>query len=463
MAPQTSALEVNDNQWPGAGIFNIEGLPSIAPTPGNDGVFVNIGGVENTKPPLKQLACARCYTQKLRCVRKRHARICDRCFNANLECVDRQPQRMGRPVDRTNLRIRSQQTGNGINRRNNDGGTTLRSPRTQQEQTNTHPHTFFPDALPDSGGATTQPTSHSASVLDDWPWTNSPIDSSIANTGNSSNQKENGNYISSQTLLNNNIDVQSHNGSLAAEFHPTSLLHGLDDFDVTFFPHGTEPAPLESQSDPKADVLTYPPSPAEDPVEQLSKLHLELYQCLTSVKTVEKMKKAKMQSKSYETEVPIDTRWSERTFQTAERFIDALQNYVDTDADKSKAMHMTHDEGEQQDIDAPIQVDIATGLMIVSCYTRLLQIFEVVVFVVEIFQEMDCPGTYVQISFGNFCPTKDKDLHARLLGQYVLHLLNGISAVVDKAVASRQPYARSITEIREIEVKLKERISATLR
>lgn len=134
------------------------------------------------------------------------------------------------------------------------------------------------------------------------------------------------------------------------------------------------------------------------PVEKLSKFHLELYQCLTSVKAVERKKKRKnFGAWSSGSEIPIDTSWSEHLFQTAERFLDALQGYVGIGLDTSDAMHMA-DAGQN----THTQIDVATGLMIVSCYTRLLQIFEVVVFVVEMFREMDCPGAYVQISPGSF-------------------------------------------------------------
>lgn len=58
--------------------------------------------------------------------------------------------------------------------------------------------------------------------------------------------------------------------------------------------------------------------------------------------------------------------------------------------------------------------------------------------------------------------SEEQYLYARLLGQYVLHLLERISEVVDGAVASRQPYSRAVTEIQKIEAKLKERVLATL-
>jgi hypothetical protein len=93
---------------------------------------------------------------------------------------------------------------------------------------------------------------------------------------------------------------------------------------------------------------------------------------------------------------------------------------------------------------------------------RLLQILEVVVFIIETYRDFDCPGNYVEVTFGTFVPKTDKALSARFLGQYVLHLLDGISEAVDRAIASRQPYARVIVDTRRVEEKLKERISTAL-
>lgn len=214
----------------------------------------------------------------------------------------------------------------------------------------------------------------------------------------------------------------------------------------------------------------------EDPVELLSRLHLELYQCLTTVKLVDKQKKERIRDKSAPTGAAISTNWSEQLFRITEQFIAALKSYMDCapappitpscsstglmDDDGSPLNSTgTNHVGSGDDI---VQIDSATGLLIVSCYMRLMEILEVVVFVVETFTEKDCPGCYVQIRFGAFIPKTDKALHARMLGQYVLHLLDGITEAVDSAVASRQPYARAIVDVRQAEAKLKERVMTTL-
>jgi hypothetical protein len=77
-----------------------------------------------------------------------------------------------------------------------------------------------------------------------------------------------------------------------------------------------------------------------------------------------------------------------------------------------------------------------------------LQILEVVVFIER---DFGCLGSYVKGYFGPFVPKTDKALSTRLLGQYVLHLLDNISESVDRAIASRQPYAHAIAHTRIVE------------
>lgn len=64
-----------------------------------------------------------------------------------------------------------------------------------------------------------------------------------------------------------------------------------------------------------------------DPIEQLSNLQLELYQCLNVVKAVEKPKKEFMQNIAAKCD-RVDTTWSERLFAMTEKFIAALERYA---------------------------------------------------------------------------------------------------------------------------------------
>ncbi|KAM7216779.1 hypothetical protein V8F06_007889, partial [Rhypophila decipiens] len=212
-----------------------------------------------------------------------------------------------------------------------------------------------------------------------------------------------------------------------------------------------------------------------DPVEHLSQLYLELYRCLLKVKPVEKMKRDKLRGTPEEPGRNIDTTWSENLFRTTERFIEVLRAYVattfanDHTAPSSTTSASETDKGIDTDTagssmigSSASHIDTATGLLIVSCYSRLVQIFDVVVFVVETFGDMNCPGEYVQFQFGRFNPAANKSLQARILGQYVLHLLEGVCEAAERATASGPPCARAVAEVRSDEAKLRERILASL-
>lgn len=255
----------------------------------------------------------------------------------------------------------------------------------------------------------------------------------------------------------------------------------------------------------------------DDPVEHLSRLQLELYHCLSTVKSVEKMKKERLRRCTPE-EPPLknaggntDTSWSENLFHATERFIEALRAYVGAgpgggirdmsategrSANPSPTVDSEQQRQQQQkgmEIDSShshsttkrrgrsssfsgygsgsvSHIDTATGLMIISCYTRLVQIFDVVVSVVETYKEMNCPDNYVQLRFGGMggggggggFAAADRALQARVLGQYVLHLLEGVSEAVERVTASKRLYARAVLEVRSKEAKLKERILTAL-
>lgn len=461
-APEVSVPE--SNHYSESGVFDFEYLLNFG-APGIN----SVNGVENSKPSKQPAACTRCHAQKLRCVRQKHGgRICDRCLSANVECIDRQLQRIGRPVDHSTPGHRSQprhraNRRTATSRRDNDNTGTPWSPLTRERQKSigvTTPSVSSTEMSREHNSTTTQFPSSAASELDAWSWPSPPQETSSQGRTNANIQR-NDDY--SESYADSLITGLAGSNSL--------LPPNIDDLSASLFPPGFELTPFAPHQISKTNGATDLYLQLDDPVEQLSQLHLELYQCLNLVKTVEKLKKQKLHTMSMSAEVgePVDTRWSERLFQITERFIDALRRYVDTTSCESASMDTmsdTHISGNGQDSVSPVQVDTATGLMIVSSYSRLLQIFDVVVFVVETFRDMDCPGNYVQINFGAFTPTIDKALHARLLGQYVLHLLDGISEAVDRAVALRQPYTqgigRAISEIRKVEAKLRERISTTL-
>lgn len=413
------------------------------------------GGGESNPATAKQLACTRCHAQKIRCVR-RTGDACERCIAANHECVNRHPQRMGRPTDNIagGDQIRRGMTRRAANARRHYGaGDEARRRRRKSSVVATV------DLSP--AGDTTTSTMDSATAastftpllvpvmapgFENWLWPNpqestAPDFSSIGllGTDDSSTTSPNTNLASITYPISNGADAPAHILS-----NLDNMLNGSFDFDC-----------LPDQNSASCDTEV------DDPIELLTALHLELYQCLNVVKIAEKAKKQRLGSSIVETQVSADPNWSERVFETAERFVDALTRYVElcpSSNTRSSDDTLVGDKEEK----LPLQVDAATGLMIVSCCTRMLQIFEVVIFVVETFTSMNCPSSYVQIGFGKFRPKASKLLHAQLLGQYVLHLLDGMSEAAGRAVESNQMYAQAIANIRLEETKLRQRILKTL-
>ena len=416
----------------------------------------------------RQLACARCHSQKLRCVRQTSdARVCDRCLAANIKCVSRQPQRMGRPADTSNAR-RSGRPASTQRDRNSA------QPASQLTRANKRPRNARISSPSPSPGDTGHNFSRATSQfqLDRWTWPSPPTanQTAAAPTGGVPTPRANSDSSSAGSTQPSS-GLEFFPGSLGNFGSANTLLPSLEDLS-NLFPGGIDAACFEPLWTPEtSNVTTNGHSQVDDPVEHLSQLHLELYHCLVAVKSVERIKRDRLRCTSSEPAEEINTSWSENLFRTTERFIEALRDYIGSgklaapagslSATRASAEISNGREGNDADDLGP-QIDTATGLMIVSCYTRLVQIFDVVVFVVETFRDMDCPGNYVQVQFGSFAPTANKALQARMLGQYVMYLLDGVSEAIDGALASRQPYARAVAEVRRNETKLKERILATL-
>lgn len=466
------------NRSSDVGTSDFERVLDFAPS-GHDSGFTK---------PSKQLACTRCHSQKLRCVRSRQdGRVCDRCLTVNAECIDRQPQRMGRPADHNMSRPQlrqwaSRRTASHLHGPTDGATTDLNMTRPSQNRQRRKSGRFA--ATSTNASLTDRPTEdipaqitpRPPSELDastgtrhtgssGWSWPNSSRD-----TSSSSLEAANANLPTASDASNpshflTGTGLTPYADSIAADLGDSNLmLAGIDDLATSFFVRDSDESAFAlSQNYNVNDAVDLNPTP-DDPVEQLSKLHLGLYQCLNTVKSVEQAKRRRITNTSPLPTEPVDTSWSERVFEITERFISALKSYVSTGTPPTISTNESSESISEPQISTgaqAVQIDTATGLMIVSCYTRLLQIFDVVVFVVETYKELDCPSNYIQISFGAFFPATNKSLHARLLGQYVLHLLDGISEAVDAAVALRQPYTRAIAEIRGAEVKLKERIAMT--
>ncbi|CCC10495.1 hypothetical protein SMACR_06669 [Sordaria macrospora] len=463
----------------------------------------------------KTLACARCHSQKLRCIRRiADSRTCDRCLSAGIDCVERKPQRMGRPVElgngpRSQVRHGSQKSARG------DG-----SPARKQARQNLGLHygmelretdisitygfssTLTPVDSDGSGSSVQQGIPTGVSQLENWSWSINPAQTAQGQE-----------YLSPSRTNGTGVGGLVNDGSLGGEGNLPASNRTADPSDTRF----TYEQPMLMSLEDINDMLlnfddgvdwTLQPSTSfsgqssslenggpdtdsflDDPIEQLSKLQLELYQCLNVVRAVEKQKREFMEKIAAKACGPIDTTWAERLFAMTEKFISALEGYANsaaTNGSNSGGDSMETDtfmldnatssgnddpsteSGQQKDgieyasSTCDQEVDPATGLMIVSCVTRLLQIFESLVFIVETMRATTCPPDFVHIRLGAFVPNMTKALHARLLGQYVLHLLENISEMAARTVPSRQLYARAVKDNKAVESNIRERLIALI-
>ncbi|KAF1846589.1 uncharacterized protein K460DRAFT_406788 [Cucurbitaria berberidis CBS 394.84] len=442
--------------WQGENVDEIEHLLNFA-GPVNNGTNARN---TNRSRPGRPLACTRCHAQKLRCVRSNldpHA--CNRCLSATLECVERRPQRMGRPVDVgtqvSQSRIRSKP---GLSQSSNIDKTLWSPIRTgrRQRSIDIGPSSASPSDIRLGFDCTTTPfVDDGASGLEWWTRCLIPEEPSFSySTEGSTQTVDSFLMMSDQKAEEMNFGlsfVDSESMGLSDKAHVDRLLK----------PNGKSKSSLESHemldSGPNLECVL------DDPVEHLSNVHLKLYKCLTLAKSVEKQIKRQLREMPKPPTEPIDTSWSEHLFHTTEVFIKALAAYangVNPSADNISDIDMMRDGLDTEKI---VQVvDTATGLMIVSSYVRLLQIFDVLVLALEKSLDIEFPSGYVQIRFGDFVPTANKAFGSRLLGQYLLHLLNSMSEVVGRIVASRQPYAKAVSDSRTVGAELKERILSLL-
>lgn len=455
--------------------------PSGAPSPGRAGLA----------PRPKLLACARCHAQKLRCVRQRqHSRVCNRCLSAGTECVRRQPQRMGRPAD-ASPRARRRRTTEVQALTPQSPPSAGLQPRTAGHEARTAIRAPTPDStIPSSRGGVAPLFSSrdSTYLMEQWNWQNlEKVPSGVDMRSTDTRERQDLTAASSAAQLTTDSSgsslsptpPRSYGGPLVAGIGGlNSLLVDFDEIPPRLFSPESgidiSKAPRQSPaSAPTAETISPP-----DPVEQLTRLHLDLYQCLNSVRVVETYKKTTPQEtaeSSSSTPSEVDTSWIESIFEATERFITTLQSHaswINSQRDSEPSPKGRSGDGEARSSvedghqshahTPPAELDAATGLMIVSCYTRLLQTLEVVVAIVLVHKNTGCPGDVVQVRFGSFFPAADRTLHVRPVLQYILHLLEGASQAVDRAVTSKPLYARALADVHATKAKLKEGVEARL-
>ncbi|KAK4665535.1 hypothetical protein QC763_0063480 [Podospora pseudopauciseta] len=276
-------------------------------------------------------ACVKCHGFKMRCIRQPDQKDCNRCINAKIECVPREPGSVGRPRlprppgwKRSHYK-KGRRLGDQLVQSTSQAAEDLdpesSSPSYSTEATPPEPTSPAKSSAPARyGGPIIGLAGYNALLpnFDDLPH-DSPA--SAANARGS-------------------IYTES---TFKAPQQPQPPLHPL--FRSTQTPPEPQPSPQPRQQQPTA----YAPAD-QDPIEQLTRLQLQIYQHHTLAKKNEPSIR-KDGNKPTGTE-PLDTSWINPLFQSASLFYTILSSF------------------------AASPPDTATFLMIISIYTRLLQTFD---------------------------------------------------------------------------------------
>jgi hypothetical protein len=268
-----------------------------------------------------------------------------------------------------------------------------------------------------------------------------------------------------EELLQQPGDFPQYQGPLAAISHLDSLLPDFDDFPTDVLDPDLATTPNQPETCGSSDTAN-----TQEAVLKLTQLHLDLHQCLGKVRFIEARKKRALLSPDSGSSLPMAPDGFEQVFKTSESFLELLNRVSQGEGQiltplstqwpsHHESVLTPYDKGTSE-LSNPDLLDTATGLMIMSCYTRLLQIFEVLVSLLALPQSREsCAFSMVAIKIGDFSPAADKGLAVRLLSQYVSYLLDSLSKAVDRTESFLPGLGQAITEIRKAERRLREQLS----
>ncbi|KAK4200792.1 hypothetical protein QBC40DRAFT_199843, partial [Triangularia verruculosa] len=266
-------------------------------------------------------ACVKCHGFKMRCIRQPNQKDCNRCINAKIECVPREPGSVGRPrLPRPPGWKRSHyKKGRRL------GDQPIPSASAEADLESEAPS---PSAQSLPPGSTSPPKTSAPARY------GGPL---IGLAGYNA-------------LLPNFDDLPSGapTTTTSASLYTTSTFKAPEHPPPP--PHPLLP-PLHSlQSHPQPPPAPRPPD--EDPIEQLTRLQLEIYQHHNAAKKTEPSARGKLQATKSPLD-PIDTTWIKHLFHCASLFLTILSSFPTNHPP-----------------------DTATYLMLISIYTRLLQTFD---------------------------------------------------------------------------------------
>ncbi|KAK4176731.1 hypothetical protein QBC36DRAFT_290238 [Triangularia setosa] len=314
-------------------------------------------------------ACVKCHGFKMRCIRQPNQIDCNRCINAKIGCVPREPGSVGRPrLPRPPGWKRSHYKKG---RRLGDQPLSSASRNADPEIERLSPSTPGPAQESANPAKSSAPARYGGPLIG---------------------------LAGYNALLPNFDDLPSSNPTITATTSASLYTES------TFRAPEQPPPPLHPllrplqappQPPPRPQPTTRPPN--EDPIEQLARLQLEIYQHHNAAKKNEPSAREKQRSTSTAPEhEPLGTTWIKPLFQSASLFLNILYFFPTASPP-----------------------DTATFLMVISIYTRLLQTFDVLA---------NCIQAYVWFyhHYDTPHPEPDDEDFQRGLGKAVAVTIGGV-------------------------------------
>ncbi|TAQ90376.1 hypothetical protein B7494_g1327 [Chlorociboria aeruginascens] len=385
----------------------------------------------------KQLACVRCHTQKLGCVRQNNSDACERCRATNVECVVRQPHRMGRP------RLRTSQPNGGPPSSSSSSISQNSAANTKASGTSESNSTAWSPPSPHTSGFTKPPAS--------WP-TNETVDTTSLQ--NWALPDIGGPFDTSACASCNEwADLPSLHPSEESE-----ILLNLDDVSPELL-HPIEKWVQSSQSQfPVPWETSRNQGESIDSTEQLTNLNLDVHKCLNAMRYTQ----ARAEFRPSEGDINIlpATKNITQAFQNSEQFVSIIKELLGKAekenldplslAPHSQTCTLANDFDEHSN-GGPL-IDSATGLMAMSCYIRLLCVFEIIALLLSTSSASQTMTSMIEVELriGGFCPKPNKALKMRLLVQFTLHMLDSMCSSVKIAFASESGFEYTIKDVKTL-------------
>ncbi|RHZ60761.1 hypothetical protein CDV55_102440 [Aspergillus turcosus] len=332
----------------------------------------------STRPPqpVTRLACNRCHQQKLRCRRSSiPGQPCARCENARVECIFEPPLRPGRPSTRRKSRSKSATPSKSVT------ASSATTPRQQEEPAVREPQRGYLSDLDGLFEVVASECSMACSNDDHVslpPFAELSPDEALLSLGCRSPLNIGSLYMAPEWP---HLPMQTH--SSAPNPHSSSLPHG-ETFQPSASVSTTTSSSSSSWSSSSSSSISTSSLLAAADVNfyRLSELNMTLHEYSCQLAAATATARAGGQSDSVVDPHPSVT--IDQILAVTQSLADILSSHNNNNTPNNNELHLNHKtlrSGPLADIDFPFHVpcrpspDGATTLLILSCYLRLLHLY----------------------------------------------------------------------------------------